>query len=74
MFKTIKEIGEPSLWRNDRFWMAGDHVVEPRIKELPSVQKLQKEMNRAKRKYRMTENKGANASILNSERIQEIIF
>ncbi|KAL3421013.1 aconitase [Phlyctema vagabunda] len=71
MLKTIKDIGEPSLWRNDRFWMAGDHVVEPRIKEQASVQKLQKEMNRAKYKYRMTENKGANYTIMHTEFVRE---
>jgi hypothetical protein len=65
MLKTIKDIGEPDLWRNDRFWMAGDHVVEPRNRDLPSAQKLLKEMNRAKYKYRMTENKGANVSVSN---------
>jgi homoaconitase/3-isopropylmalate dehydratase large subunit len=30
MYKTMGEIGAEKIWRNDRFWLAADHVVDPK--------------------------------------------
>jgi hypothetical protein len=31
---TYDKLGNPGIFRNDRFWLAGDHVVEPRVFQL----------------------------------------
>lgn len=51
---------EPTVWRNDRFWLAGDHVVEPRTYEQPRVRELIEGMAQAKKSFKMTENQGSN--------------
>ncbi|KAJ5519608.1 aconitase iron-sulfur domain-containing protein, partial [Penicillium fimorum] len=34
MKHSMTSIGEePTVWRNDRFWLAGDHTVDPRCKD-----------------------------------------
>jgi hypothetical protein len=54
-------IGEkPSVWRNDRFWLAGDHTVEPRTYDQPRVRELLNGLSDAKQQFKMTENQGSN--------------
>ena len=31
MEKTYSQMGRPKIWRNDRFWLAVDHTVDPKI-------------------------------------------
>ncbi|KAJ1659603.1 hypothetical protein IWQ61_001352 [Dispira simplex] len=40
MNKTYELMGRPSVDRNDRFWLAIDHSVDPRIMDNPRVQHL----------------------------------
>jgi hypothetical protein len=61
MKHSLVSIGrEPTVWRNDRFWLAGDHVVEPRTYGQPRVRELIEGMAEAKKTFKMTENQGAN--------------
>jgi hypothetical protein len=34
METTYNHLGKPGIFRNDRFWLCGDHVVDPRVNEL----------------------------------------
>lgn len=61
----------PTVWRNDRFWLAGDHVVDPRTYEQPRVRGLIEGMEKAKKSFKMTENKGSNFTILHTEFVRE---
>jgi hypothetical protein len=60
MESTYKLLGQPGIFRNDRFWLAGDHVVDPRIKEVPQVKYLIDSSERAKKIFKMTEYQGMN--------------
>ncbi|RUS27061.1 Isocitrate/isopropylmalate dehydrogenase-domain-containing protein [Jimgerdemannia flammicorona] len=40
MEKTYDQMGRPSIYRNDRFWLAIDHTVDPRINHLPKPTEL----------------------------------
>ncbi|KAJ1975640.1 hypothetical protein H4R34_004262 [Dimargaris verticillata] len=40
MNKTYEKMGRPEINRNDRFWLAIDHSVDPRIMDNPRVQHL----------------------------------
>ncbi|RFU28594.1 hypothetical protein B7463_g7746, partial [Scytalidium lignicola] len=71
MKKTFVSIGKPKIWRNDRFWLAGDHVIDPRISDRPGVQMLAKQLKEAKKEFRMTENQGSNYTILHTEFVRE---
>ena len=65
MKRSLEKIGrEPTVWRNDRFWLAGDHVVDPRLYHDPGVRELVEEMAAAKRRFKMTDNQGPNVSNL----------
>ena len=35
MEKTYNRIGRPGFFRKDRFWLAPDHVVDPRVNHQP---------------------------------------
>ena len=54
----MDEVGDPGIFRNDRFWLAGDHVYDPRIADVPRVQAMYNAAEAAKKKYRMTEYQG----------------
>jgi len=62
MERTYDSLGKPGIFRNDRFWLAGDHVVDPRIKDVPIVKSLVASSKRAKDNFRMTEYQGMNVS------------
>ena len=62
METTYNDIGKPGIFRNDRFWLCGDHVVDPRVNELPQVQALISGSERAKKTFKMTEYQGMNVS------------
>ncbi|KAI8629515.1 aconitase iron-sulfur domain-containing protein [Xylariaceae sp. FL1651] len=67
MKKAYDGLGQPGIFRNDRFWLAGDHIVDPRVMELPKIQSLVKASDWAKRKFKMTENQGMNYTIMHTE-------
>lgn len=60
MERTYNQLGKPGIFRNDRFWLAGDHVVDPRVNKLPKVQGLIDASERAKRVFKMTDYQGTN--------------
>lgn len=60
MEKAYESLGKPGIFRNDRFWLAGDHVVDPRIKDLPKVKALVSSSKKARQQFRMTEYQGMN--------------
>ena len=62
MERIYNHLGKPGIFRNDRFWLAGDHVVDPRIMDHPKIKPLVDASERAKRGFKMTENQGMNVS------------
>lgn len=64
METTYNLLGKPGVFRNDRFWLSGDHIVDPRINELPQVQALISVSERAKKTFKMTEYQGIDVSSL----------
>lgn len=64
MEKTYNDLGNPGIFRNDRFWLAGDHVVDPRVNNLPKVRGLIDASERAKRVFKMTDYQGMNVGHL----------
>ncbi|CRL28582.1 Aconitase-like core [Penicillium camemberti] len=71
MEKTYNSLGKPGIFRNDRFWLSGDHVVDPRVNKLPEVQALISATERAKKTFKMTEYQGMNYTILHTEFYRE---
>ncbi|RHZ50431.1 hypothetical protein CDV55_101302 [Aspergillus turcosus] len=71
METTYNDLGKPGIHRNDRFWLAGDHVVDPRIRDVPKVRALIDASERAKRVFKMTEYQGMNYTILHTEFYRE---
>lgn len=60
--RVYDDVGSPGIFRNDRFWLAGDHRVEPGLYEEPAVKALMKSSLRAKRDFKMTDFQGFNVS------------
>ncbi|KAB8265420.1 hypothetical protein BDV32DRAFT_144709 [Aspergillus pseudonomiae] len=71
MESTYNRLRKPGIFRNDRFWLAGDHVVDPRVNNLPKVQALIDASERAKRVFKLTEYQGMNYTILHTEFYRE---
>jgi hypothetical protein len=71
MEKTYNALGKPGIFRNDRFWLAGDHVVDPRINEVPKVKAMVDSSERARQVFKMTENQGMNFTIMHTEFARE---
>lgn len=65
-------MGKPGIHRNDRFWLAGDHLVDPRILEHPKIKPYVESAERAKRDFKMTENQGMNVGSRLDLRLIEI--
>ncbi|KAL7934638.1 aconitase iron-sulfur domain-containing protein [Trichoderma chlorosporum] len=68
---TYNRLGNPGIFRNDRFWLAGDHVVDPRIKHMPPVKKLIESSEKARKVFKMTEYQGMNYTIMHTEFFRE---
>ncbi|KAK1238937.1 hypothetical protein MKX08_005998 [Trichoderma sp. CBMAI-0020] len=71
MERTYDSLGNPGIFRNDRFWLAGDHVVEPRVKGVPAVQRLIESSEKARKVFKMTEYQGMNYTIMHTEFFRE---
>ncbi|ORY13136.1 aconitase family protein [Clohesyomyces aquaticus] len=67
MERTYRQLNQPGIFRNDRFWLALDHVVDPRINHKPEIQRLIEQGEDAKEKFKMTEYQGQNYTILHTE-------
>lgn len=63
MNKTFEKMKATDIWRNDRFWIAGDHVVDPRINDLPNVKALIEASEKAKHDFKLTEYQGMNVKL-----------
>ncbi|PKY06246.1 aconitase family protein [Aspergillus campestris IBT 28561] len=71
METTYTRLGQPGIFRNDRFWLVGDHVVDPRFNALPKVRALIDASERARRVFKMTDYQGMNYTILHTEFYRE---
>lgn len=60
--KTLKEFDDYKIWRNDRFWLAGDHVVDPRNYDTPLSKRLLAASEKVTKDYKLTESKGPNVN------------
>ena len=71
MEKTYNEMGQPGIFRNDRIWLAGDHIVDPRIKDQPKIKSLIDASERAKSTFKLSEYQGMNYTIMHTEFCRE---
>jgi aconitase B len=71
MDKTYESFGKPGIFRNDRLWIAGDHVVDPRIKDHPKIKPLIEISERARKVFKLTEYQGMNYTIMHTEFCRE---
>ena len=70
MERVYNSVGKPGIFRNDRFWLAGDHRVEPPLYDNPKVKKLMDTSNRAQRDFKMTDFQGFNVSQWHCEDVE----
>jgi homoaconitase/3-isopropylmalate dehydratase large subunit len=71
MARVHAELGSPEIWRNDRFWLAGDHVVHPTIMKHPRIAAIVNVTEKAKNDFKMTEYQGMNYTIMHTEFVRE---
>src|ERR1700743_1206957 len=71
MARTYQEINRPGIWRNDRFWLAGDHIVHSCVAQVPKVKALVAVAEQAKAEFKMTEYQGMNYTIMHTEFVRE---
>ncbi|KAK8128960.1 aconitase family protein [Apiospora sp. TS-2023a] len=71
MVQVYDRLGKPGIFRNDRFWLAGDHSVEPRNMDTPLSKQLIAQSEGAKRAFKMTEYQGMNYTIMHTEFFRE---
>ncbi|KIW00367.1 uncharacterized protein PV09_08079 [Verruconis gallopava] len=71
MEKTYRSLGQPGIFRNDRLWIAGDHVVDPRVMDNPKIKALVESSERAKQVFKLTEYQGMNYTIMHTEFCRE---
>lgn len=67
MERTYNSMGKPGIFRNDRLWIAGDHVVDPRIMDHPKVKPFIEKSERARQVFKLTEYQGMNYTIMHTE-------
>jgi len=62
------QMGRPGVKRPDRFWLAGDHVVDPRVNHLPRQRQLIERCDRIAKEMNLGENyQGHNNTIMHTE-------
>lgn len=72
MLKSTDKIGiRPKAWRNDRFWLMGDHIVDPRNYDTEKSKWYMKALDTAKHELKMTDDPRSNFSILHTEFVRE---
>ncbi|KIW49930.1 hypothetical protein, variant 1 [Exophiala xenobiotica] len=71
MARTYKELGSPGIWRNDRFWLAGDHVYHPAVASNPKIKAFLDAAEKAKNEFKLTEYQGMNYTIMHTEFVRE---
>ena len=71
MEAAYNQLGKPGIFRNDRLWIAGDHVVDPRVIHNPKIKALVDSSERAKTSFKLTEYQGMNYTIMHTEFCRE---
>ncbi|CAG9945173.1 unnamed protein product [Clonostachys rosea f. rosea IK726] len=71
MASTYDDFGKPGVFRNDRIWLAGDHVVDPRVMDHPKIKPLVEASEKARKVFKMTEYQGMNYTIMHTEFCRE---
>ncbi|KAL3658915.1 hypothetical protein V7S43_016056 [Phytophthora oleae] len=60
-------MGRPRIWRNDRFWLAVDHTVDPRVNHQPRQQMMIKASEDFAKEAELTNFQPPNTTILHTE-------
>jgi hypothetical protein len=55
MARAYAELGSPEIRRNDRFWLAGDHVVHLIIMKHPKIAAMVNAVKKVKKEFKMPE-------------------
>lgn len=71
MEQTYQDLGAPGIFRNDWLWIAGDHVVDPRVVQHPKIKPLIDASEKARRVFKLTEYQGMNYTIMHTEFCRE---
>ena len=71
MEKTFDTMGRPAIFRNDRFWLAIDHTVDPSIYHLPKPKDLIETSEKFAKEAKLTDFHGPNQTILHTEFYRE---
>ena len=71
MEKTYSEMGRPGIYRNDRFWLAVDHTVDPSINHLPKPKELIQTSENFAKEAGLVDYWGPNQTILHTEFYRE---
>lgn len=68
MNKSYERMGRPGFKRKDRFWLAGDHVVDPRVNDRPYERSLIDACDRIAEELDLGDNyAGHNTTIMHTE-------
>lgn len=71
MEKTYDLMKRPGIWRNDRFWLAIDHTVDPSINDQPKPRQLIQASERFAKEVGLRDFHGPNQTILHTEFYRE---
>ncbi|KAL1920930.1 uncharacterized protein VTP21DRAFT_11565 [Calcarisporiella thermophila] len=71
MEKTYDEMKRPGVYRNDRFWLAIDHTVDPRINDQPKPRELIAASESFAKEAKLLDFHRPNYSILHTEFYRE---
>lgn len=71
MDKTYDQMGRPTVFRNDRFWLAIDHTVDPSINDQPKPKELIKASADFAKEAKLIDFYQPNYSILHTEFYRE---
>lgn len=68
MNKSYERMGRPGIRRRDRFWLAGDHVVDPRVNHRPYEKSLIEACDQIAKEMNLGDNyAGHNTTIMHTE-------
>lgn len=71
MEKTYNQMKRPRVYRNDRLWLAIDHIVDPRTNHQPRQQKLTEKAEGFQREAKLIDFLPANTSIMHTDFTRE---
>lgn len=72
MDRMYSKMGRPGIKRSDRFWLAGDHVVDPRVNHLPKQKQLIERCETIAQEMNLGDNyQPANTTIMHTEYYRE---